>query len=67
MQTTAPRGVDLTLKKGSAMKSSSLVSAAALAGISALLLAGCATGGGEEGDGGEAATRACVILPDAAS
>jgi D-xylose transport system substrate-binding protein len=68
MQTTAPRGVDLTLKKGSAMKSSSLVSAAALAGISALLLAGCATGGGEEGDdGGDAATRACVILPDAAS
>ena len=49
------------------MKSSSLVSAAALAGISALLLAGCSSGGGGEGDGGEAATRACVILPDAAS
>src|SRR5688572_428337 len=69
MQTTAPRGVDLTSGKGSTMKSSSLVSAAALAGISALLLAGCSGGAGEGdgGDGGEAATRACVILPDAAS
>lgn len=51
------------------MKSASLVSAVALAGLSALVLAGCSGGTGEgEGDGGgEAATRACVILPDAAS
>jgi D-xylose transport system substrate-binding protein len=51
------------------MKSASLVSAAAVAGISALLLAGCSSagGGGGASDGGEAATRACVILPDAAS
>lgn len=51
------------------MKSASLVSAVALAGLSALVLAGCSGGTGEgDGDGGgEAATRACVILPDAAS
>ncbi|MEV1132231.1 substrate-binding domain-containing protein [Agromyces sp. NPDC049794] len=51
------------------MKSASLVSAVALAGLSALVLAGCSGGTGEgEGDGGgESATRACVILPDAAS
>ncbi|MDQ0574457.1 sugar ABC transporter substrate-binding protein [Agromyces albus] len=50
------------------MKTSSLVSAAAFAGVSALLLAGCAGGGDGGGeDGGDAATRACVILPDAAS
>jgi D-xylose transport system substrate-binding protein len=50
------------------MKTSSLVSAAALAGVSALVLAGCAAGGGGGEDGGDAAaTRACVILPDAAS
>jgi D-xylose transport system substrate-binding protein len=50
------------------MKTSSLVSAAALAGISALVLAGCAGGGDGGGEGGgDAATRACVILPDAAS
>ncbi|WP_136706397.1 substrate-binding domain-containing protein [Agromyces sp. H66] len=50
------------------MKSASLVSAVALAGVSALLLAGC-SGGAGDGDGGgdAAATRACVILPDAAS
>ncbi|SFN85330.1 sugar ABC transporter substrate-binding protein [Mycetocola miduiensis] len=52
--------------------SSSFVPAVALAGISALLLAGCASGGGsgrdDSGNGGNAeATRACVILPDAAS
>jgi D-xylose transport system substrate-binding protein len=46
-----------------------LVSTAALVGVSALLLAGCSSGGsGGESDGGDAtATRACVILPDAAS
>ena len=50
------------------MKTSSLVSAAAVAGVSALLLAACAPGGtGGETGGAEAATRACVILPDAAS
>ncbi|WP_448809061.1 sugar ABC transporter substrate-binding protein [Agromyces bauzanensis] len=51
------------------MKSASLVSAVALAGLSALVLAGCSGGGGGGGDdGGDAsATRACVILPDAAS
>ncbi len=50
------------------MKTPSLVSTAALVGVSALLLAGCSAGGsgGETGDA-EAATRACVILPDAAS
>ena len=51
---------------------SSLGPAIAVAGISALLLAGCSSGGGGDGDGGgdggEAeAARACVILPDAAS
>ncbi|MET0714111.1 MAG: substrate-binding domain-containing protein [Mycetocola sp.] len=49
----------------------SFVPAVALAGISALLLAGCASGGSggdDSGNGGNAeATRACVILPDAAS
>ncbi|NUT58480.1 MAG: substrate-binding domain-containing protein [Agromyces sp.] len=51
------------------MKTSSLVSVAAVAGVSALLLAACSSGGsgGETEGGGEAATRACVILPDAAS
>lgn len=55
------------------MKPYSLVPAIALAGVSALLLAGCAGGGGDEGgdgaDGGNGAeaSRACVILPDAAS
>lgn len=50
------------------MKTSSLVSAAAVAGVSALLLAACSPGGtGGETGGAEAATRACVILPDAAS
>jgi D-xylose transport system substrate-binding protein len=50
------------------MKTPSLVSAAALAGVSALLLAGCSGGGGGGGASDEAAaTRACVILPDASS
>lgn len=50
------------------MKRTSLVSAAAVAGVSALLLAACSPGGtGGETGGAEAATRACVILPDAAS
>ena len=48
------------------MKSPSSISALALAAVSAVLLAGCA-GGGTGDDGGDAATRACVILPDAAS
>ena len=47
--------------------------AAALVGSAALLLAGCSgnsgsgSGGGATDDGGDAASRACVILPDAAS
>ncbi len=47
------------------MKRASLISVVAIAGLSAVALAGCATGdpGSEGGD----ATRACVILPDAAS
>lgn len=46
------------------MKSPSLIAVVAVAGFSALLLAGCSG----TGDGGDAAsTRACVILPDAAS
>ncbi|WP_395243990.1 sugar ABC transporter substrate-binding protein [Agromyces sp. MMS24-K17] len=51
------------------MKKASLVSAAALAGVSALLLAACSsTGGTDDGGSAEAtAGRACVILPDAAS
>ncbi len=47
------------------MKSPSLISAVALAGVSALLLAGCAGTG--DGGGDAEATRACVILPDASS
>ena len=50
------------------MKTSSLVSVAAVAGVSALLLAACSSGGsGGETGSAEAAARACVILPDAAS
>ncbi|GAA3212348.1 sugar ABC transporter substrate-binding protein [Microbacterium terregens] len=55
------------------MKKSAILSAAALAGAAALLLAGCSGSGGatpsDSGDsgGGDAAGRACVILPDAAS
>ena len=51
----------------------SLISMAALAGVSALALAGCAAGGGggggtpTDGGGGTASATACVILPDAAS
>ena len=50
------------------MKTSSLVSTAAVVGVSALLLAGCSSdgGGGESTDDAQA-SRACVILPDAAS
>ncbi|WP_400994559.1 sugar ABC transporter substrate-binding protein [Agromyces sp. GXQ0307] len=50
------------------MRNRSMVSVAAVAGVSALLLAGCASGD-SGGDGGDDATaaRACVILPDAAS
>jgi D-xylose transport system substrate-binding protein len=50
------------------MKKSSLISIAALAGVSALLLAGCSsTSGGGGSPETAAAGRACVILPDAAS
>ncbi len=53
------------------MKKSSLLAAAALSGAAAMLLAGCAGSGTptatDDGDGDAASTRACVILPDAAS
>ena len=55
------------------MKKSALLSAVALGGAAAVLLAGCSssgsdTSGGEDAGGTEAAgPRACVILPDAAS
>ena len=51
------------------MKTSSLVSTAAVVGVSALLLAGCSSGGGGESTSSPEAGggRACVILPDAAS
>jgi len=48
------------------VKRASLISVVAIAGVSAIALAGCASGDGD--GGGEAdATRACVILPDSAS
>ncbi|PZQ91893.1 MAG: sugar ABC transporter substrate-binding protein [Leifsonia xyli] len=50
------------------MKKSSLISIAALAGASALVLAGCSsTPSGGGASGGTASTRACVILPDTES
>ncbi|SFR71768.1 monosaccharide ABC transporter substrate-binding protein, CUT2 family [Agromyces sp. CF514] len=50
------------------MKKASLISITALAGASMLLLAGCSSSGGDGGSTDSAtATRACVILPDAAS
>lgn len=51
------------------MKKSSILAVAALTGAAAVMLAGCAGGGGgSTEDGGDAeSTRACVILPDAAS
>jgi len=51
------------------VKKSSLISLAALAGASALVLAGCSTtdNGGGGNTGGTASTRACVILPDTES
>jgi len=52
------------------VKKSSLISLAALAGASALVLTGCSTpsgNGGNPDDGDAASTRACIILPDAAS
>jgi D-xylose transport system substrate-binding protein len=53
------------MKKGRTVKRASLISVVAMAGLSAIALAGCASGDGGGGDA--AATRACVILPDAAS
>ena len=52
------------------MKKSLLLPALAAVGASAMLLAGCSGSGtpsSSEGGGGDAAGRACVILPDAAS
>jgi D-xylose transport system substrate-binding protein len=52
------------MKKGRTVKRASLISVVAMASLSALALAGCASG---DGGDGASATRACVILPDAAS
>jgi D-xylose transport system substrate-binding protein len=52
-------------QKGSDMKTSSWTSVAVALSASALLLAGCASGG--TGDDSTTAARACVILPDSAS
>ncbi|KQX07278.1 sugar ABC transporter substrate-binding protein [Leifsonia sp. Root1293] len=50
------------------MKKSSLISIAAIAGASALLLTGCSSSGGGGGSTeNTSASRACVILPDATS
>lgn len=55
------------------MKKSALLSVVALGGAAAVLLAGCSSSGGDTGDGDDtgggnaSGTRACVILPDAAS
>jgi len=52
------------------MKKSSLLAAAALAGVAAMTLAGCAGSnddGGSTDAGADSQGRACVILPDAAS
>jgi D-xylose transport system substrate-binding protein len=46
------------------VKRASLISVVAIAGLSAIALAGCTTA---DGGGDAAATRACVILPDSAS
>jgi len=48
------------------MKSSSWISITVAVTASAVLLTGCASGGGSDGTS-DAATRACVILPDSAS
>lgn len=48
------------------MKKSSLISIAALAGASALVLTGCSTPS-DGGEGGTESTRACIILPDTES
>jgi D-xylose transport system substrate-binding protein len=71
----APRGraIPLIDDERHTMKKSSLLSLAALSGAAAMLLAGCSTGGGGTpsdgggGDDGASLSRACVILPDAAS
>lgn len=49
------------------MKKSSLISIAALAGASALVLTGCSTPSDGGDGGGTESTRACVILPDTES
>ena len=49
------------------MKKSSLISIAALAGASALVLTGCSTPSEGGGGGGTESTRACIILPDTES
>jgi len=49
------------------VKKSSLISIAALAGASALVLTGCSTSGDGGDGGGTESTRACIILPDTES
>ena len=49
------------------MKKSSLISIAALAGASALVLTGCSTPSDGGDGGGTESTRACIILPDTES
>lgn len=51
-------------QKGSDVKTSSLISIAAVASASALLLAGCSA---TDNGGDTTAARACIILPDTAS
>lgn len=65
-----PRKFPLIDEKGSDVKKSSLISIAALAGASALVLTGCSTttsDNGNTGDGGDIVSRACIILPDTES
>ena len=64
MRTVVPEESPLTSQKGSDVKKSSLISIAALAGVSALLLAGCSS---TPAATTTAAARACIILPDTAS
>jgi len=70
MVAPVPDGAGKAPKKGDVMKRS-LVSMAAIAGLSVVALAGCASGGSPAptngDDGTTTSATACVILPDAAS
>ena len=65
MRTVVPEELSSPTQKGSDVKKSSWISIAVVAGSAALVLSGCSGTTGETG--GDASTRACVILPDAAS